>query len=51
MGAAAGAVEEGLGTAGESKDYQVLAAYDGKEGLERVRRENPDLVILDIIMP
>lgn len=35
----------------ESGGYQVLAAYDGKEGLERVRRENPDLVILDIIMP
>lgn len=35
----------------ESKDYQVLAAYDGKEGLEKVREENPDLVILDIIMP
>ncbi len=35
----------------ESGGYQVLTAYDGKEGLERVRKENPDLVILDIIMP
>jgi DNA-binding response OmpR family regulator len=35
----------------ESKDYQVLTASDGKEGLEKVKGENPDLVILDIIMP
>lgn len=35
----------------ENKNYQVLAAYDGKEGMEKVRGERPDLVILDIIMP
>lgn len=35
----------------ESGGYQVLTAYDGKAGLEQVRKENPDLVILDIIMP
>lgn len=35
----------------ESKGYQVSAAYNGKEGLEKVRGERPDLVILDIIMP
>lgn len=35
----------------ESKDYQVSVAYNGKEGLEKVSKERPDLVILDIIMP
>lgn len=35
----------------ESKNYQVLAANNGKEGLAKVRSETPDLVILDIIMP
>jgi DNA-binding response OmpR family regulator len=35
----------------ESGGYQVLAAYDGKAGLAKVREERPDLVILDIIMP
>jgi len=35
----------------ESKDYQVLAAYDGLEGIEKVKEERPDLIILDIIMP
>jgi two-component system alkaline phosphatase synthesis response regulator PhoP len=26
-------------------------AHNGKEGLERVRAEHPDLVILDVMMP
>lgn len=35
----------------ESKTYQVVLAYDGKEGLEKVRAEKPDLIILDVMMP
>ena len=35
----------------ESKAYEVLVAYDGQEGLEKARKEKPDLVILDILMP
>lgn len=35
----------------ESERYQVIVAYDGDEGLEKARKENPDLIILDIIMP
>lgn len=35
----------------ESRDYQVLAAYNGLEGIEKVKEERPDLIILDIIMP
>ena len=35
----------------ESKDYQVSAAYDGDEGLQKAQDERPDLIILDIIMP
>jgi two-component system alkaline phosphatase synthesis response regulator PhoP/two-component system response regulator VicR len=31
--------------------YEVVTAYDGVEGLEKVRAEKPDLVILDIMMP
>ena len=30
--------------------YDVLTATSGREGLERVRAEMPDLVILDLIM-
>ena len=35
----------------QSKPYEVIAAYDGKEGLEKARSEKPDLVLLDILMP
>lgn len=35
----------------ESVPYEVIVAYDGDEGLEKVREERPDLVLLDIIMP
>lgn len=32
-------------------DYRVLLAGSGKEGLEIARREHPDLILLDIMMP
>ena len=35
----------------ESKAYDVIVAYDGKEGLDKARTEKPDLVVLDILMP
>jgi len=35
----------------ESKVYEVSLAHDGKEGLEKVRSEKTDLVILDVMMP
>ncbi|MBI4318275.1 MAG: response regulator [Chloroflexi bacterium] len=35
----------------ESKSYRVLAAGDGDEGLRKVERHRPDLIVLDIMMP
>lgn len=35
----------------ESHHYEVLTAHDGQEGLEKARREKPDLIILDIMLP
>ena len=35
----------------ESKPYEVIVAYNGDDGLRKAREENPDLIILDIIMP
>ena len=34
----------------ESVDHHVISASNGDQGLRRVREEQPDLVILDIIM-
>jgi two-component system alkaline phosphatase synthesis response regulator PhoP/two-component system response regulator VicR len=31
--------------------YEVVTAFDGKEALEKVKSENPDLVVLDVMMP
>jgi len=31
--------------------YQVLVARDGQAALEAIRREQPDLVLLDVMMP
>ena len=35
----------------ESKPYEVIVAYEGEEGLQKAKKENPDLILLDIIMP
>ena len=35
----------------ESKPYYVVIAYDGDEGLQKAKEENPDLILLDVIMP
>lgn len=35
----------------ESKPYDVVVAYNGDEGLQKAREENPDLILLDVIMP
>lgn len=31
--------------------YEVKAALDGIEGLEKINKERPDLILLDIVMP
>lgn len=35
----------------EKEDYTVVLAADGEEALEKFNSENPDLVLLDIMMP
>jgi DNA-binding response OmpR family regulator len=32
-------------------NYQVVVARDGEEALEKARREQPDLIILDLMLP
>jgi CheY-like chemotaxis protein len=35
----------------ESGGYEVIAAHDAKGGLDKVRSERPDLILLDVMMP
>lgn len=35
----------------EAHGFQVLVAYDGKGGLNLVQTENPDLILLDLVLP
>jgi DNA-binding response OmpR family regulator len=35
----------------DQEGYNVVAAESGEEGLEKARTENPDLIVLDILMP
>ena len=44
-------IVESLRYALEAKKYTVLIARDGNQGLAMAERENPDLVILDMMMP
>ncbi len=35
----------------ERSHYEVDTAYDGEEGIKRVKENRPDLIILDAVMP
>jgi DNA-binding response OmpR family regulator len=33
------------------RDFHVITAADGEEGLVKAREERPDLILLDVVMP
>ena len=33
------------------KNYEVLLAFDGQEGLDKMKSESPDLVLMDMGLP
>ena len=35
----------------EQEGYEVVTAFDGEQALERARAEDPDLIILDVMLP
>ena len=35
----------------EDNGYEVITAKNGKEGIEKTKNENPDIVTLDLLMP
>ena len=44
-------IVESMRTVLENKGYRILVARDGNSGLMVAERENPDLLILDMMMP
>ena len=34
-----------------SENYEIVEAIDGEEGLKKIEKEKPDLVLLDLILP
>lgn len=38
-------------TANLENDYEIIPAYSGKEALEKINSDKPDIVLLDIMMP
>ncbi len=35
----------------EAANYEVITAYDGQEALDKSKKEKPDLIILDLMLP
>lgn len=35
----------------EANGYQVIISFDGQEGFDKARAEEPDLIILDLMLP
>lgn len=35
----------------ESEGFEVIAAYSGLEGIQKIITERPDIILLDIMMP
>ena len=40
-----------LATLLEEEEYRILRAYDGEQALAAIQREQPQLIITDIMMP
>ncbi|MCM8789648.1 MAG: response regulator [Candidatus Omnitrophica bacterium] len=35
----------------QMEGYDTAIAYDGEEGLEKIQQTNPDVILLDLILP
>ena len=46
-----GDILESMRTVLEARGYRILLARDGNAGLTVAERENPDLIVLDMMMP
>ncbi len=44
-------ITQSLCEALEFQGYEPLAAFDGRQALEEISRQRPDLIVLDLLMP
>ena len=44
-------IHQAYGMILEANGFEVCSAYDAEEGIEKIRSEKPDLVVLDVLMP
>ena len=35
----------------EAAGYEIISAYDGQEGFDKAKKDRPDLIILDLMLP
>ena len=35
----------------QREGYRTVEAYDGADGLDKARKENPDIILLDVMLP
>jgi len=35
----------------ETASYEVITAYNGQEGIDKTKKERPDAIIMDLMMP
>lgn len=45
------ALQQTLGDLLRGEGYEMQSAFDGETGLQMVRSEKPDLILLDLILP
>lgn len=44
-------LQKAVGEVLKQEGFEILSALDGEEGLNLVKKEKPDLVLLDLILP
>lgn len=44
-------LQKAIGEVLKQEGFEVSSALDGQEGLEKLKEERPDLILLDLILP
>jgi len=44
-------LNQSLGEFLKEEGYEIVSAFDGEEGIEMAKKEDPSLILLDIVLP